>query len=87
MFIKRVFYKEPPVIKEELIKKIEEADLIAFSMGSLYTSLLPCLACKEIIDAIDRSNAPIIYACNLFTQPGETEKFTVSDHVNVINQY
>lgn len=85
--IKRVFYKEPPVIKEELIKKIEEADLIAFSMGSLYTSLLPCLACKEIIDAIDRSNAPIIYTCNLFTQPGETEKFTVSDHVNIINNY
>lgn len=85
--IKRVFYKEPPVIKEELIKKIEEADLIAFSMGSLYTSLLPCLACKEIIDAIDKSNAPIIYTCNLFTQPGETEKFTVSDHVKVINEY
>lgn len=85
--IKRIFYKESPVIKEELIKKIEDADLIAFSMGSLYTSLLPCLACKEIIDAIDRSNTPIIYTCNLFTQPGETEKFTVSDHVNVINSY
>lgn len=85
--INRIFYKKPPVINENLIKKIKEADLIIFSMGSLYTSLLPCLACDEIKDAIDKSNAPILYACNLFTQPGETEGFTVSDHVAVINDY
>lgn len=85
--IKRIFYKDAPVINENLIAEIEEADLIAFSMGSLYTSLLPCLACDEIKEALDRSNAPIIYTCNLFTQPGETENFTVSDHVEVINSY
>ena len=85
--IKRVFYKEKPDINERLIEEIEQADLIAFSMGSLYTSLLPCLVCDEIKEAIDRSNASIIYTCNLFTQPGETENFTVSDHVRVINSY
>jgi len=85
--IKRVFYKEKPVINEGLIEQIEQADIIALSMGSLYTSLLPCLVCREVIEAIDRSNAPIIYTCNLFTQPGETENFTVSDHINVINSY
>ena len=85
--IKRIFYKESPVINENLLSKIEEADLIVFSMGSLYTSLLPCLACDEIKKAIDKSNAPILYACNIFTQPGETDEFTVSDHVKVINDY
>lgn len=85
--IKRIFYKEPPVINENLITKIHEADLIVFSMGSLYTSLLPCLACDEIKEAIDKSNAPILYVCNIFTQPGETDNFTVSDHVEVINSY
>ena len=85
--IKKIFYKTPPIINENLISTIEEADLIAFSMGSLYTSLLPCLACDEIKEAIDRSHAPIIYTCNLFTQPGETENFTVSDHIDVINSY
>lgn len=85
--IKRIFYKESPIINENLITKIEEADLIAFSMGSLYTSLLPCLACDEIKKAIDNSNAPIIYTCNLFTQPGETDNLTVSDHVEIINSY
>ena len=85
--IRRIFYKEPPVINENLIEKIHEADLIVFSMGSLYTSLLPCIACDEIREAIDKSKAPILYACNLFTQPGETDEFTVSDHVKVINDY
>ena len=85
--IKRIFYKESPVINEHLIERIHDADLIVFSMGSLYTSLLPCLACDEIRNAIDKSNAPILYTCNLFTQPGETDDFTVSDHVEVINDY
>ena len=85
--IKRVFYKEKPIIKQELIDEITNSDLIVLSMGSLYTSLLPCLICDEVIEAIDNSRAPIVYVCNLFTQPGETEKFKVSDHINTINSY
>ena len=85
--IKKVFYKEKPEINNKLLKEIKEADLIVFSMGSLYTSILPCLLPPEIIAKIDTSSAPIIYACNLFTQPGETDKFKVSDHLKVINSY
>ena len=54
---------------------------------SLYTSILPCLLSKEIINKLDKSSAPIVYACNLFTQPGETDKFKVSDHLKIINSY
>ena len=85
--IKRVFYKETPIINDGLLEAIEQADLIVFSMGSLYTSILPCIICEEIKNKIDEVNAPIMYACNLFTQPGETEKFKVSDHLKVINSY
>ena len=85
--IKKVFYKEIPIIKNELLEEIENSDLIVLSMGSLYTSLIPCLICNEIKNAIDKSNAQIVYVCNLFTQPGETEKFKVSDHINVIKSY
>ena len=56
-------------------------------MGSLYTSIIPNLICKEVIDAIDESDARIIYVCNLFTQPGETDDFTVSDHIKLLNSY
>lgn len=85
--IKRVFYKETPEINDSLLKEIKSADLIVFSMGSLYTSILPCMLSKEIINKLDKSSAPIVYACNLFTQPGETDKFKVSDHLKIINSY
>ena len=56
-------------------------------MGSLFTSIIPNLICDEILDAIDRSKGKIMYACNMVTQPGETEGFKVSDHIKLLNQY
>lgn len=85
--IKEVFYKEKPVINEKVIKSIKNADLIIFSMGSLYTSILPNIIVKEVIDAIDESNAQIVYTCNLVTQPGESDDFKVSDHIKTLNHY
>ena len=85
--IKRVYYKEEPVPSKEAVKALEEADLIVLSMGSLFTSIIPNLICNGIINAIDRSNAKIMYVCNMVTQPGETEDFKVSDHVKLLNQY
>lgn len=85
--ISDVFYKETPVICENAIKAIKEADLIIFSMGSLYTSIIPNLINDEIIKAIDESNAKIMYTCNMMTQPGETDNYTIYDHINVLNRY
>lgn len=85
--IKRVFYKENPVPTKEAVKALEDAELIILSMGSLFTSIIPNLICDEIVDAIDRSKGKIMYACNMMTQPGETDNFTVSDHVRLLNQY
>lgn len=85
--IEEVFYKEMPKVNETVIKEIKQADMIVLSMGSLYTSIIPTLICPEIIDAIDKSNAKIMYACNMMTQPGETDGFKVSDHIQVLNEY
>ena len=85
--IKRVFYKEEPGPTKDAIKAVEEAELIILSMGSLFTSIIPNLICAEIKNAIDRSSAKIMYVCNMVTQPGETDDFTVSDHVKLLNQY
>lgn len=85
--IKRVYYKEKPVPTKDAVKALEEADLIILSMGSLFTSIIPNLICDEILDAIDRSKGKIMYACNMVTQPGETEGFKVSDHIKLLNQY
>ncbi len=85
--IRRVYYKEEPTPTRAAVRAIEEADLILLSMGSLFTSIIPNLICDEILNAIDRSKGKIMYVCNMVTQPGETEGFKVSDHVELINQY
>lgn len=85
--IKKVFYKEEPKVLEEVINEIKRADLIILSMGSLYTSIIPNLICKDVIDAIDASNADIMYVCNIMTQPGETDNFKASCHIKVLNSY
>jgi len=85
--IKRVFYKKDPIVNPDAIKAIKEADLVVLSMGSIYTSILPNLICKEIIEAIDLGNASVMYVCNIVTQPGETDNFKASDHINLLNSY
>ena len=56
-------------------------------MSSVFTSIIPNLISDKVQKAIDESNAKIIYVCNLFTQPGETDDYKVSDHVNLLNSY
>lgn len=85
--IKRLFYKEQPKILDEVKVAIKEADLIIFSMGSLYTSIFPHIISDDIREALDEVKTPIMYLCNIVTQPGETDDFTVSDHVDLINSY
>ena len=85
--IKRIFYKNEPKVLPEAIQALKEADLIILSMGSLYTSVLPNVICKEVQDTIAKLDTPIMYLCNLFTQPGETDSFSVSDHIKMLNSY
>lgn len=85
--IKKIYYKESAIPTESALKAIRQADLILFSMGSLYTSIIPNLLISEVVDEIEKSNAPIMYVCNMMTQPGETDNFSVTDHVKILNQY
>lgn len=85
--IKDIYYKKEPVINPTVIKDIIDADMIILSMGSLYTSIACNLISKDVINAIDKSKAKILYVCNMFTQPGETDDFMVSDHIKVLNRY
>lgn len=87
LIIKKVYYEDEPTVCKEVLDSIKESDLIIFSMGSLFTSIIPNLLSKSIIDEIDKSNAKIMYVCNMMSQPGETDDFNVSDHINTINNY
>lgn len=84
---KNFYYLEEPHVLEEVKQAVMDADLVIFSMGSLITSILPHLLCKELVETLDKSSAKIMYSCNAMTQPGETDNFSVSDHVNLLNKY
>ncbi|WP_035779427.1 gluconeogenesis factor YvcK family protein [Butyrivibrio sp. MC2013] len=85
--IKKLRYNKPVTVSPSVIKAIEEADLIVFSSGSLITSIMPNIIIPEIRDAVARSGARCLYVCNMITQPGETDNFSVSDHIRTLEQY
>lgn len=85
--IKKVYYKEKAIPTKETLTAIKEADLILLSMGSLFTSIIPNLLIKEVVKEIENSKAKIMYVCNMMTQPGETDNFTVTDHIKKLNEY
>lgn len=78
---------EAPIAVGDALEAIRHADLITLGPGSLYTSVLPDLLVPEILQAIKESNAPCLYICNVMTQPGETEGYTVSDHVKALIEH
>lgn len=84
---KKLYYDEEINVDPEIISEIKSADLIVFSIGSLFTSIIPHLLSKDILSAIDESSARILYTCNAVEQTCETEDYTVSDHVSLINEY
>ncbi|MGV2831105.1 gluconeogenesis factor YvcK family protein [Myxosarcina sp. GI1(2024)] len=75
----------PPALPAA-VAAIKEAEYIIIGPGSLYTSIIPNFLVPEICDAVARSRAPRIYICNIMTQPGETEGYTVSDHIKAIDR-
>lgn len=85
--IKELKYKESVNVLPEVIKAVEEADLIIYGIGSLYTSILPTILSEDMKNAIINSKAKKMYISNLMTQHGETDDFKVSDCVKTINKY
>lgn len=71
----------------EAIRAILSADLIVIGPGSLYTSILPNLLISGVIEALRASSAYKIYVCNVATQHGETDDFTVADHVAALEAH
>ncbi|MCT4606470.1 MAG: YvcK family protein [Marinisporobacter sp.] len=86
--IDQVFIK-PGNVKplEESLEDIMNADVIILGPGSLYTSIIPNLLVENIGKSIKDSHATKVYITNVMTQPGETDGYTVLDHVEKILKY
>jgi uncharacterized cofD-like protein len=86
--IRRVFI-EPAGVEPlpEAVEAIAEADAILIGPGSLYTSIMPNLLVPKLAAAIRASQAVKIFVCNVMTQPGETDGYSVSDHLDAIHAH
>lgn len=71
----------------ETLRAIRQADLILVGPGSLYTSIIPNLLIHGVVDAIARSRGTCVYIANLMTQPGETQHYSVADHIRAIYEH
>lgn len=72
---------------KDVLKAINAADYIIMGPGSLYTSIIPNLVIKGIAENIVKSSSKKIYVSNVMTQHGETDNYSVSDHVKAINKH
>ncbi len=86
--IKRVFI-EPADVEplEEAVEAIREADAILIGPGSLYTSIIPNLLVPKLAQSIVDSCAVKMFVCNVMTQPGETDNYSVSDHLAAVHAH
>ena len=69
---------------KEAVEAIKEADAVILGPGSLYTSVIPNLLVGDIASALQNTNAVKLYVSNIMTQPGETDGFSVEDHIRAI---
>ena len=85
--IDKVFYQEKVTPTAEALQAIHEADVIVYGIGSLYTSILSNVIVDGIAERLKSNPAKKIYFCNAMTQPGETDDFSLEDHVRAIEQH
>lgn len=71
----------------EVIKALEEADLIVIGPGSLFTSIIPVLLIRKISQTVAAARCPRLFVCNVMTQPGETGGFTAANHVQALQAH
>lgn len=71
----------------KVVSAILNADMVVLGPGSLYTSILPNLMIPEISDAIKKTQANVVYICNIMTQLGETENFSDANHLEVLHRH
>jgi uncharacterized cofD-like protein len=83
--IERIFL-DPPDCEAHpaAIEAIRAADLICIGPGSVFTSIIPNLLVPGVAKALQDSDAPKVYICNVMTQPGESDSFGASEHVSAI---
>ncbi|HCF38497.1 MAG TPA: hypothetical protein DER56_05430 [Thermosipho africanus] len=85
--IKKVYLNRDAKINLDAQKALVNSDYIILGPGSIYTSIITNFLVDGFKEAVNYSNAKIIYISNLMTQASESYNFTLFDHVSVIERY
>lgn len=85
--IRRVFYDEDVSATPAAVSAIRKADVIIYGIGSVYTSILPNVIIPDIRKALIESKGRKVYFCNAMTQPGETDGYSLEDHVQALRDH
>lgn len=86
--IERVELRPAPVpLSDEIRQAVRAADLFLFGPGSLFTSVIPNLLLDGLMRAIRANGSPQVYIANIMTQPGETDGFTLADHLRALARH
>lgn len=67
-----------------VLEAIATADIIVAGPGSLFTSIIPNLLIRKIAQAVSEADCPVVFICNVMTQPGETRGFSAADHLEAL---
>ena len=70
-----------------VVEAIKNADCIVIGPGSLYTNVIPNLLVNGVIKAIKESTAIKVYISNIMTEPGQTDDYSIADHINAITEH
>ena len=85
--IRQVYLKPAVPALPSVLQAIRQANYIVFTIGDLYTSVLPNILVGGVTQALQKTKARLVYACNRTTKDGETNQYTAADYVNTLTHY
>lgn len=85
--IRKVYLNPKAEVFRKAAKALRESDTIVLGPGDLYTSIIPALLVEGVNEAIEASNAKLVYVVNLMTKKEETREYKASDFIKEIRNY
>ena len=85
--IKKLWTEPEVQASDRALRAIKKSDIIVIASGDVYTSILSCITVPGVAEAIQKSEAKVVYVMNLMTKYSQTHEFTAQDHVNEIVRY
>ncbi|WP_342319792.1 gluconeogenesis factor YvcK family protein [Corynebacterium mayonis] len=78
---------ENPPVNPLVIDAIHNADVVTIGPGSWFSSVIPHLCVRDVVKALNETDAMVVVLLNLSPEAGETQGFTTERHIHVLSQH